>query len=68
MENGLRTSLREYATAWGRWAWAVVVGVILVFVDWYLKATHKPGIPLRVWVVLGLIVLVLVPFITGRDA
>jgi hypothetical protein len=68
MWDSIETSLRRYATAWGRWAWAVVVGVILVFVELYLQVTNKPGLPPRVWLVLGFIVLALVPFIVFHNS
>ena len=61
MWESVKTSLREYATAWGHSAWWLVVGVILVLVDIYLKATDKPGIPQRVWVVLAIIVCLSLP-------
>jgi hypothetical protein len=63
MWERIETSLRQYATAWGRWAWWLVVGVIMVLVDLYLRATHQASMPSRAWVALGFIVLILVPFI-----
>jgi hypothetical protein len=56
-------SLKEYVTSLGRWGWVVIIDFILAGTGAYLDITNAAPIPMWVWITLGLVGLMVAPFI-----